>query len=129
MIARIDSWQQALRMGWIAGDLVKIDHRIEVSGSSDPFIDGLPIGFTGRTGMIVVESDEGHYGRAQDLDVMGVSARDHLLIRADDSVDDRIVLRAGNLAISRQHTKIVNSFKNDEVADPWLGNHIMVEAG
>ncbi len=60
---------------------------------------------------------------------MGVSSRDHLLIRADDSVNERIVLRAGNFAIPREHTNIVNSLKNDDVADPGLSNHIMVEAG
>ncbi len=54
VIARIKGWEQALRMRWIAGDPVEINHRIEVSGSPNPFIDGLPICFAGRTGMIVV---------------------------------------------------------------------------
>ena len=60
---------------------------------------------------------------------MGVSTCDHLLIGADDLMNERIVFLAENVAPSRERTNIVNSFKNDEVADPRLGNHIMVEAG
>jgi len=42
---------------------------------------------------------------------VSVSARDHLLIRADDSVNERIMLRARDLAIPREHANIVNSFR------------------
>ena len=38
-------------------------------------------------------------------------------------------LRAGSLALPCEPTNVVDSFQNNQVANPWLCNHIMVEAG
>ena len=63
--------------------------------------------------MIVVRSDKRHYRRADDLDVMSVSARDYLLVCRYNPPNQCIVRSAGNLATARQHTDIVDSLKND----------------
>jgi hypothetical protein len=61
MIARIERRQQSFAMLRIAGNLVEIDHCIEMAGSSDPFIDGLPIRFARWARMIVARSHKGHF--------------------------------------------------------------------
>jgi len=53
MIAGIERRQQSLRVIRITGHFVEIDHCIEMAASSDPGINGLPICFTRRAGMIV----------------------------------------------------------------------------
>ena len=45
VIAAIERRQQSIRMLRIGHDLVKIDDRVEVSRSSNPFVHGLPVGF------------------------------------------------------------------------------------
>jgi hypothetical protein len=128
VIAGIKCRKQAIGMFGISGDLVEVDHRIEVSGDSDPFVDRLPVRLIDGGGTIVIRSYKGHDGGTDDLDVVSVSPRDHLLVSRCDPPHLRFVFRAGSLARPGQQANVVDAFENDQTANAWLGDHIMIEA-
>src|SRR6266849_7070032 len=129
MITTIKGGQQALRMFGVTGDLVEVDDFIKVSRSSDPFIYGLPISLAGWSRAVVARPGKGHDGRADDLDVIGVGARDHLFVRPDNPPNQCFMLSRRTLAFPREQTDVVDSFKNDQVAHPGLANYIILETG
>src|SRR5580693_2034743 len=110
MITTIKGGQQALRMLGITGDLVEVDEFIKVSGSSDPFINGLPISFARWSRAVVARPAKGHDGRADDLDVIRVGARDHLFVCPDNPPNQCLMLGRRNLAFPREQTDVVDSF-------------------
>ena len=114
-------------MLWITSDLVEVNHRIEVSWSPYPFVHCLPVRLIGRGGMIIIRSDKGHNSGSDDLEVIGVSARDDLIVSRDDPPHQRLVLSARRFARASQHANVIDSVENDQVAHSWLGNHIMIE--
>jgi hypothetical protein len=128
VIAGIECRQEALGMLRVTGDLIEVDDRIEVSGSSDPFIHGLAVCFAGRAGMIEVRSDEGRERCADDCDVMSVSADDHLLVRRYNLLNHRLVIGGRDVAAVCQHTDVVDSFEYDQVAGSRLRDNIEIEA-
>src|SRR5580658_5786363 len=129
MVTTIKDGQQVQRMLGIAGDLVEVDDFIKVSGRSDPFSNGLTICLAGWPRAVVARSGKGHDGRADDLDVMRVGARDHLFVCPDNPPNQGSVLSRRNLAFPREQTDVVDSFKDDHVAHPGLANYIIVETG
>ena len=127
MITRIERGQQLLGMLSVAGNLVEVEQRIEVSWSSNPPIHGSPICFAGWTRMIVVRSNKGQYGRANDRDASRVRAHDNLLVCRYNSPNQYIVLRSRNLAIARQHSNVIDSLENDQIAHSRLRDNIVID--
>src|ERR1700756_1607906 len=94
----------------ITGDLVEVGYCIEVSGCTNPIVNRLPVCLVGEGGMIVIRSYKGRDGRADDLDVVTVSTRDHLLVSRNAPSHQRFVLSAGGIARTRQQADVVDSF-------------------
>ena len=60
---------------------------------------------------------------------MRVGAIDDLLIRGQDTRDERCVFSRGNIAEARKATEVVDGFEDDEPADAGLRDYVAVEAG
>src|SRR5207249_1663437 len=109
--------------------LVEINHGVEVTGGSDPIIDGLPVHLVRRTRMIIFRSYKGHDGSADHLNVVSVGTRNDLLVRTDDSPNLRLVLGGRNFAFTRKQSNIVDALENNQAAHAGLSDHIVVEPG
>ena len=124
MVAGIDVGGVDGGFGWIAHNLVEVDDAIEDAAGADPLIDGLAHLFAG--GRRVAGSNVGGERGAKNLDVVGMGAGDELgegedrILGGDDVAG---LARLGGVA------DVVDAFKNDEVADAALGEHIAIEAG
>jgi len=127
MIAGIECGLQTVGMIRIARDLIEVDHRVEVAGSSNPFVHGLPVGLTGRSGVIVARTGKRQQRRTDHFDAMRVSASDDLLVGADHPPNQGLVFGALDIAIVRKHANVVDAFENDEIAHPRLRNDVMIK--
>jgi hypothetical protein len=58
-----------------------------------------------------------------------MSAHEHLLVRSNNLPNQHIVLSPRDLASARQHADVIDPFENNQVANPRLSDHIMVESG
>ena len=83
MIAGIESGKQAVQMFRVARILVKVNEGVEVAGSADPLVNGLPVRLSGRSRMVELRTDKRENGAAYYLDAVGMSARDNLLVSGD----------------------------------------------
>jgi len=128
MISAVVSGKKAVRRLRIASDCVEIDDHIEVPGRTDPRIDGLPVGLTERTGMVVLRSHIGRDGCSHDTKPVGMGAGDDLLIGGQHPGNEGFVLRRSDFAIARQATQVVNALKDDEPTHAGRGKHVAVEA-
>jgi hypothetical protein len=69
VIATIKHRQHALGMFWIASDLIEIHYCVEMAGSTNPFVDGLPVSLAGRTRVIEARSAKRQNGYADGMPV------------------------------------------------------------
>src|SRR5215472_4213648 len=129
MIAGVERGQQLLEMLWVAGDLIEVDQRIEVSRSSNPRIHRLPICLAGWTRMVVVRSNKRQYGRANDRDASRVRAHDNLLVCRYHAPNQCIVLGSRSLPIARQPSNVVDSLENNQIAHSRLRDNVVVDPG
>src|SRR6185312_14762425 len=84
MVATVVGRTQTVGPAWVAHGLIDVKHRVKASGGADPCVDGLPVGFVGRIGMVVVGAHVERDGCADYADSMGMGSENHLLIRAFD---------------------------------------------
>ena len=59
---------------------------------------------------------------------MSVSAGDELLVCRNNPPNQGVVLASRHFSLSRQHANIIDSFKDDQIADPGLRDYIMIES-
>src|SRR5215475_9420314 len=117
VVTGIVSGEHAFGMLRVARSLVEVDDRIEVAGSADPFVDGLPVSLTGRARVIVISTPKRQEGCAEDLDVVHMSSRDDLLIGCDHPANQDLMVGSRGILIASEHADIVDPFKHDQVTN------------
>src|SRR5215467_12120769 len=119
-IAGIELWKQAIGMLRVARDFVEVDQRVEVPGRSNPLVDRLPVRLAARSWVVVLRTGKGKQGSANHLDSVRVRAGHDLLVGSDHAAHQRIVFILGDLAIARERTQVVDSLKDNQVANARL---------
>ena len=101
VVAAVVGGQETVGVGRIADDLVEVDDGIEVSGSANPGVNCLAIGFAQGAGVVVVGADVRRDCGPVDAQLVGVGARDDLLVGGEDSLDEGGVFVGGHFPVAR----------------------------
>src|SRR5882762_3951780 len=120
VIARIKCREQMVRMLRVAHDLIEVDDRVEVASRTNPLVDCLPIRLNVRSGMVEVRIDIGKNCAADDLDAVRLCTRDDLRKGCEDAAHESFMLTLRDFAFAREHAKVVDSLKNNEVTNTGL---------
>ena len=128
-VATVIGGRQAVGPCRVAGRGIEIDYRVEIAGLPDPGVDGLAVGLILGVGVIIIIADEGHDGRADHLDPFGTGAGDDLAIGTDDAGDMGLMRGGADGGFAGERAEIVDPFKQDEMGDAGLRQHVAVEPG
>ena len=128
MVAAVVGGEQLVGVLGIADDGVKIDDCIKVAVGADPLIDGLAVGFTEWSGMIVAGADIRCDGGAIDPQAVGMGARDDLLISGKDALDEGGMRFGGDFWVNGQAAEIVDALKDDDPSDAGGCEDVAIEA-
>ena len=129
VVAAIVGWQEMVGVRGIADDRIEVDDGVEVSWSADPRIDCLAIGFAQGAGVVVVGADVGRDGGSVDEKLVGVGARDDLLVGGEDSLDEGGVFVGGDFPVASQAAEIVHAFEDDDPTCAGGSEDVAIEAG
>jgi|SRR5215469_6209082 len=129
VVSGIESREQLVGMFWVAHGSIKVDYRVEVTGSANPLVDGLPVGLGGWTGMIVQRADKGQERGANDLDLVRMGPGDDLLIGRLHAMHLRLVRGLRYVAVAGKHAQIVDPLQNHQATNARLRQDIVIEAG
>src|SRR5215472_13906222 len=100
MVARIERRKQAIRMPWVTHRLIEVDHCIEVAWCADPAVHGLAVCLTRSSGVIKRRADERKNRCTDHLDAMSMRSRNNLLVGAEDSTNERLMLCRRHVAVA-----------------------------
>src|ERR1700733_5943551 len=115
-------------MRWVAHYLIEIENGIEVTRSANPLIDGLPISFAGRAGVVIIRAHIGCNRCADHANAACVGANDELLISSQNTMYERSMLHGSQFTIAREVTKVIDSLKHNQPMHAILGQHVAIEA-
>ena len=128
MVAAIVGGKKLVRMLRIANDAIEVGHCIEMTCGPDPLVYRLAVGLAQRTGVIIAGAHVRSNRRANDVQAMGVSPSNDLLIRAENSLNEGSVLGRGNFAVASKAAKVIHALKHDYPLNSGWGQHIAIEA-
>jgi len=114
VVAAVVGGQEMVGVRGIADDCVEVDDGVEVAGVANPGVDGLAIGFAQGAGVVVVGASVGRDRGSIDAKLVGVGARDDLLIGAEDSLDESGVFFGGDFPVAGEAAEVVDAFENDD---------------
>lgn len=95
----------------IAYDLVEVDDVVKVSRRANPLVDRLAVGLAGGARMVVVRVHVGRDGRSDDAYPVRVGTHDDLLIGSQNPMDEQVVFRSGDIAVTREAAEIIDALQ------------------
>src|SRR5512145_3053055 len=125
MVTAIVCRQNATRMTGIPDGSVEVDHRVKLRGSTDPKIHPLSLGLS-LDGEVVL--DRGALKRGQS----STEYSEALLVRTLDELRKACLDFFGTHLFTCRRSAagmpdVIDSKQHDDVAYPWLCQHILVE--
>jgi hypothetical protein len=120
MVTGIEPLCQFLRMLRVCNQIVKVDDRIEMSWSPNPFIHSLAVCFARCIRMIIIRPDEWRNRPAYHLQRMSVYTLNDLRISTSYSLYEIPMLFRRCSAHPRQSTEIVDAFQHQHVTNATL---------
>ena len=112
----------------IARHFIQINDRIEVTRSANPCIHCLSIRFGLGTGMVVLPANERQNRCTDRFYSVRMSSHHDLLVRTDHVPDQCLVFGIRHLMIASQGAYVIDSFKDNQVSNAGLRQHIVIEA-
>src|SRR5262245_37975218 len=109
VISAIERRQQASGILRIASDFIEVNQRVKVPGRANPVIHSLTVYLIRRSGMVVLRAAEWHYCSADHFYIVGVSARDDLLIGSNHSPYQGLMLNRRRFGFSREGSDVIDA--------------------